>query len=32
VSIVGGEHARQKRVRVTGIDAATAAARLPLHS
>ncbi len=28
VSIVGGEHARQKRVRVTGIDAATAAARL----
>jgi uncharacterized protein (TIGR00251 family) len=28
VSIVGGERARQKRVRVTGIDAATAAARL----
>jgi uncharacterized protein len=28
VSIVGGEHARQKRVRITGIDAATATARL----
>jgi uncharacterized protein (TIGR00251 family) len=28
VSIVGGEHARQKRVRIAGIDAATAAARL----
>ena len=28
VSIVSGEHARQKRVRVAGIDAATAAARL----
>jgi uncharacterized protein len=28
VSIVSGEHARQKRVRIAGIDAATAAARL----
>ena len=28
VSIVSGEHARQKRVRVAGIDAATAEARL----
>jgi uncharacterized protein (TIGR00251 family) len=28
VSIVGGEHARQKRVRIAGIDAATATARL----
>jgi uncharacterized protein (TIGR00251 family) len=28
VSIVSGGHARQKRVRVSGIDASTAAARL----
>jgi uncharacterized protein (TIGR00251 family) len=28
VSIVTGEHSRQKRVRVAGIDADTAAARL----
>jgi uncharacterized protein (TIGR00251 family) len=28
ISIVGGEHARQKRVRIAGIDAATATARL----
>ena len=28
VSIVGGERSRQKRVRVAGLDAATAAARL----
>jgi hypothetical protein len=28
VSIVSGHHARQKRVRVTGIDAATMASRL----
>jgi len=28
VSIVGGERARQKRVRVAGIDAASAASRL----
>jgi len=28
VAIVGGEHARQKRVRIAGIDAATASARL----
>lgn len=28
VSIISGEHSRQKRVRVTGIDAATASARL----
>ena len=28
VSIVAGERSRQKRVRVAGIDAATAAARL----
>ena len=28
VSIVGGDRSRQKRVRVAGLDAATAAARL----
>jgi hypothetical protein len=28
VSIVAGNHSRQKRVRVSGIDAATAASRL----
>jgi uncharacterized protein (TIGR00251 family) len=28
VSIVAGDRSRQKRVRVTGVDAATAAARL----
>src|SRR5262249_42962894 len=28
VSIIAGNHSRQKRVRVSGIDAATAAARL----
>ena len=28
VSIVAGEHSRQKRVRVSGIDARTAASRL----
>jgi uncharacterized protein (TIGR00251 family) len=28
VSIVSGERGRQKRVKVTGVDAATAAARL----
>ncbi len=30
VTIVAGDRSRQKRVRVTGIDAATAAARLGL--
>ena len=28
VSIVAGDHSRQKRVRIVGIDAATAASRL----
>jgi uncharacterized protein len=28
VSIVAGEHSRQKRVRIAGLDAATATARL----
>ena len=31
VSIVGGSRSRQKRVRVDGLDAATAAARLEAH-
>lgn len=28
ISIVAGDHSRQKRVRIAGIDAATAASRL----
>lgn len=31
VSIVGGEHSRQKRVRIAGLDAGTVTARLGLH-
>ena len=31
VSIVSGEHSRQKRVRIAGLDAGTATARLGLH-
>ena len=32
VSIVGGEHARQKRVNVVGIDRAAALVRLSRHT
>jgi uncharacterized protein len=32
VSIIAGEHSRQKRVRVSGIDAATATSKLRQHA